>query len=42
VSCLDVLYVDRLKLIIQKPFEVEQVLNLVQEGMMLREQFKAA
>ncbi len=31
-------YVD---LIIQKPFEVDQVLNTVQEGMILRERFKA-
>jgi DNA-binding response OmpR family regulator len=30
-------YVD---LIIQKPFEVEQVLDLVQEGMTLKERFK--
>jgi FixJ family two-component response regulator len=30
-------YVD---LIVYKPFEVEQVLNLVQEGMMLREDLK--
>ena len=32
-------YVD---LIVQKPFEVDQVLNLVQEGMILRDRFKAA
>ena len=32
-------YVD---LIIQKPFEVDQVLNIVQEGMILRDRFKAA
>jgi len=31
-------YVD---LIIQKPFEMDQVLNTVQEGMILRERFKA-
>jgi hypothetical protein len=30
-------YVD---LIVHKPFEVDQVLNLVQEGMILRERFK--
>jgi CheY-like chemotaxis protein len=28
-------------LIIQKPFDVEQVLNLVQEGMLLIDRFKA-
>ena len=28
-------------LIIQKPFEVDQVLRLVQEGMILRDCFKA-
>ena len=28
-------------LIVHKPFEVEQVLNLVQEGMILRDRFKA-
>ncbi|MBW2184798.1 MAG: hypothetical protein JRF49_13190 [Deltaproteobacteria bacterium] len=31
-------YVD---LIVQKPFEVDQVLNVVQEGMILRDRFKA-
>ena len=29
-------------LIIQKPFETDQVLNVVQEGMILRDRFKAA
>jgi len=29
-------------LIIHKPFEVNQVLKLVQEGMVLRDRFKAA
>jgi FixJ family two-component response regulator len=33
-SCID--------LIIKKPFAVDQVLRLVQEGMELRERFKAA
>ena len=28
-------------LIIHKPFEVDQVLNVVQEGMILRDRFKA-
>ena len=28
-------------LIIQKPFAVDQVLNIIQEGMILRERFKA-
>ena len=28
-------------LIIHKPFEMEQVLNIVQEGMILRDRFKA-
>ncbi len=27
-------------LVVQKPFEVAQVLNLVQEGMLLRDRFK--
>jgi len=27
---------------IKKPFEVEQILNLVQEGMVLRDRFKEA
>ncbi len=31
-------YVD---LVIYKPFEIKQILNLVQEGMILRERFKA-
>ena len=31
-------YVD---LIVHKPFEMDQVLNVVQEGMILRERFKA-
>jgi hypothetical protein len=29
-------------LIIHKPFEVEKVLNVVQEGMLLRDRFKVA
>ena len=33
-SCVDIF--------INKPFEVKQILNLVQEGMKLRERFKAA
>jgi FixJ family two-component response regulator len=28
-------------LIVQKPFEMDQVLNVVQEGMILRDRFKA-
>ena len=32
-------YID---LVIQKPFEIHQVLRLVQEGMELRDRFKAA
>jgi CheY-like chemotaxis protein len=30
-----------INLVIQKPFKMEQVLNLVQEGMILRDRFKA-
>ena len=30
-----------INLVIQKPFKMEQVLNLVQEGMLLRDQLKA-
>ena len=28
-------------LVIQKPFEIKQVLNVVQEGLILRDRFKA-
>jgi signal transduction histidine kinase/CheY-like chemotaxis protein len=31
----------RINLVIQKPFKMEQILNLVQEGMILRDQLKA-
>jgi hypothetical protein len=30
-----------INLIIHKPFKIEQVLNLVQEGMLLKDQLKA-
>ena len=30
-----------IKLVIQKPFKMEKILNLVQEGMVLRDQLKA-
>jgi len=30
-----------INLVIQKPFKMEQVLNLVQEGMIIRDQLKA-
>lgn len=33
---------NRVDLIIHKPFELDQVLRLVQEGMILRDRFKAA
>ncbi len=29
-----------INLVIQKPFKMEQILNLVKEGMILRDQFK--
>ena len=31
----------RINLVIQKPFQIEEILHLVQEGMILRDQFKA-
>jgi PAS domain S-box-containing protein len=31
----------RINLVIQKPFKIEEILHLVQEGMILRDQFKA-
>jgi PAS domain S-box-containing protein len=31
----------RINLVVQKPFKMEQILNLVQEGMLLRDRFKA-
>jgi len=30
----------RINLVVQKPFKMEQILNLVQEGMILRDQLK--
>ncbi len=33
---------DRVDFVVQKPFEINQILKLVQEGMVLRDQFKAA
>jgi hypothetical protein len=30
-----------INLVIHKPFKMEQILNLVQEGMLLRDQLKA-
>ena len=32
----------RVDLVIQKPFELDQVLRLVKEGMILKDRFKAA
>jgi len=31
----------RINFVVQKPFKMEQILNLVQEGMILRDQLKA-
>jgi len=31
----------RINLVVQKPFKMEQILNLVKEGMILRDQLKA-
>ena len=31
----------RINFVVQKPFKMEQLLNLVQEGMLLRDQLKA-
>jgi CheY-like chemotaxis protein len=31
----------RINLVIQKPFKIEEILQLVQKGMILRDQFKA-
>jgi hypothetical protein len=32
---------DWIDFVVQKPFKMEQILNLVQEGMILRDQLKA-